>query len=103
MTVDGVAMPTSITGNPTIPVYKMTSDTLLVTPAGHFDDEPIPESGARIGLQGTWRFSGDSIFFYESTVGALAAKAKVTGNTMTMRTLALHIFPNHDLVYTKIQ
>lgn len=102
LSVDGIALPTTVSGNPNIPAYKMVADTIFLGPSGHFDDQPWPESGQRIGIQGTWGFRGDSVFFFESTLGELAAKAKVTGSTMTMRTLALHIFPDHDLVYTKI-
>ena len=101
-TVDGVPLPTAITGNPTFPDYKVVADTLLMTPSGHFDDEPIPESGQRIGLQGTWGFRGDSAFLFESVLGAPAARIHVAGNAMTMRTQAGHIFPDHDLSYIKL-
>ena len=103
VTVDGVNVPTTVTGNPTIPHYPINVDTLLLEATGHFDDEPVPDSGQRIGLQGTWGFRGDSVFFFESTIGAEAAKAQLVGATLTMRTEALHIFPNHDFVYAKIQ
>ena len=103
VTVDGVNVPTTVSGNPSIPAYPLNVDTLLMDAAGHFDDEPVPDSGTRIGLQGTWGYRGDSVFFFESTIGAEAAKAHLVGTTLNMRTEALHIFPNHDFVYVKIQ
>ena len=103
VTVDGINVPTTVTGNELIPAYPLNVDTLLLDAEGHFDDEPIPDTGTRIGLQGTWGFRGDSVFFFESSIGAEAAKAKLTGTSLTMRTEALHIFPNHNFVYTKIQ
>jgi hypothetical protein len=103
VTVDGINVPTTVTGNDIIAHYPLNVDTLLLDAQGHFDDEPVPDSGQRIGLQGTWGFRGDSVFFFESTIGAEAAKAKLTGTSLSMRTEALHIFPNHDFVYVKIQ
>ncbi|HEY2825778.1 MAG TPA: hypothetical protein VGI83_09555, partial [Gemmatimonadales bacterium] len=69
--VDGATLPTTVSGNEQFPAYTIVADTLLITASGHFDDEPIPQTGQQIGLQGTWEFRGDSIFLFESTLGSL--------------------------------
>lgn len=103
-TVDGLTLPTVVTGNETNPDFKMAADSIVLGTDASYFEQSNPTTGTPVLVtQGIWRFKGDSVFMYESELDSLVAQGLETTASLTMHSRGLHNFPGHDWVFTRAQ
>ncbi len=101
--IDAKPLPITLTGA-RIPVqFVITADTLLFDEAGTFEQRTIAPGHPTLGINGAFALRGDSIFLLERITGALAANGIVAGDSLHLRSLTAHDFPNHEWAYIRVR
>jgi hypothetical protein len=101
-TVDGVAPPATLTDGNLVAMFTIAADTLLITSSGAFAQWSVPATGIPVlGITGSALVRSDSLFLVENVLGSVAAKGRVSHDTVWLRSLGSHQFPGHDWLYLK--
>jgi hypothetical protein len=101
-TVDGAVLPAPVTGGTLAAQFTIAADTRLITPSGAFGQWSVPTTGIPVlGITGSALVRSDSLFLVENVLGSVAAKGRVSHDTVWLRSLGSHQFPGHNWVYLK--
>lgn len=101
--IDATPLPVTLTGARIPTQFLITADTLLLDKSGTFEQRTIAPGQPTLGITGNFAVRGDSIFLLERITRALAAHGITAGDSLHLRSLPPHHFPNHDWAYTRVR
>lgn len=99
--IDATPLPVTLTGARIPTQFVVIADTLRLDESGTFEQRSIVPGQQTQSITGNFAVRGDSIFLLERITGALAAHGITAGDSLHLRSLTAHYFPNHDWAYTR--